>query len=68
MAETNRHPPSRRRPKLKTDAAADLIAQVEKEYQAGQANYQAGHLDAAKDNFDRAFNLLLESPLDVGVG
>lgn len=50
----------------KTDPAADLIGQVEKEYQAGQANYQAGHLDAAKENFDRAFNLLLESPLDIG--
>jgi membrane-bound lytic murein transglycosylase D len=53
-------------PEVKTDAAADLIAQVEKEYQAGQSNYQAGHLEAAKENFDRAFNLLLESPLDVG--
>jgi membrane-bound lytic murein transglycosylase D len=53
-------------PEVKTDPAAGLIAQVEKEYQAGQANYQAGHLDAAKANFDRAFNLLLESPLDVG--
>lgn len=51
---------------VKTDLAADLIARVEKEYQAGQANYQAGHLEAAKENFDRAFNLLLESPLDVG--
>src|SRR3954463_5808830 len=28
------------------DAVAELIAQVEKEYQAGQANYQAGHLEA----------------------
>ena len=53
-------------PQAKTDPAADLIGQVEKEYQAGQANYQAGHLDAAKENFDRAFNLLLESPLDIG--
>jgi peptidoglycan lytic transglycosylase D len=53
-------------PEVKADPAADLIAQVEKEYQAGQANYQAGHLEAAKENFDRAFNLLLESPLDVG--
>jgi membrane-bound lytic murein transglycosylase D len=53
-------------PAPKTDAAAGLIARVEKEYQAGQSNYQAGHLEAAKENFDRAFNLLLESPLDVG--
>ncbi len=53
-------------PEVQPDAAADLIARVEGQYQAGQANYQAGHLEAAKENFDRAFNLLLESPLDVG--
>jgi membrane-bound lytic murein transglycosylase D len=57
--------PGPAQPEVKTDPAADVIAQVEKEYQAGQANYQAGHLEAAKENFDRAFNLLLESPLDV---
>src|SRR5579859_515955 len=49
----------------KTDAVTELIAQVEKEYQTGQDNYKAGHLEAAKENFDRAFNLLLGSPLDV---
>src|SRR5580700_4724278 len=49
----------------KADPVAELIAQVEKEYQTGQDNYKAGHLDAAKENFDRAFNLLLESSLDV---
>src|SRR5215468_6917441 len=37
-------------------AVAELMAQVEKEYQAGQANYRAGHLEAAKQNFDNAFN------------
>src|SRR4249920_3630406 len=49
----------------KPDPVADLIAQVEKEYQAGQDNYKAGHLEAAKQNFDRAFNLLLGSNLDL---
>jgi len=44
---------------------AELIAQVEKEYQAGQDNYKAGHLEAAKESFDRAFNLLLSSSLDI---
>src|SRR6516162_635058 len=44
---------------------ADLIAEVEKEYQAGQDNYRAGHLEAAKQDFDRAFNLLLGSNLDL---
>ena len=44
----------------KPDPVADLIAKVEKEYQVGEANHQAGHLDAAKQNFDTAANLLLK--------
>ncbi len=48
-----------------SDSVADLVASVEKEYLAGLANYQAGHPDAAKKNFDNAFNALLESQLDV---
>jgi peptidoglycan lytic transglycosylase D len=50
---------------ITNDAVAELIAQVEKEYQAGQTNYQAGHLDAAKQNFDNAFNLLLSGPVEI---
>jgi membrane-bound lytic murein transglycosylase D len=50
---------------LMPDPVAELIAQVEKEYQIGEDNYTAGHLEAAKENFDRAFNLLLGSALDV---
>jgi membrane-bound lytic murein transglycosylase D len=50
---------------VKPDPVAELIARVEREYEIGQDNYQAGHLEAAKENFDHAFNLLLESPLDV---
>jgi membrane-bound lytic murein transglycosylase D len=65
-AKANPAPAVPPQPEVKTDPATDLIAVVEKEYQAGQSNYQAGHLEAAKENFDRAFNLLLESPLDVG--
>jgi membrane-bound lytic murein transglycosylase D len=49
----------------KTDPVADLITKVEKQYQLGQDNYKAGHLEAAKENFDQAFDLLLESSLDV---
>ena len=41
------------------DPVADLIAKVEKEYQAGEDNYKAGHLEAARQNFDRAFDILL---------
>src|ERR1700735_2216735 len=41
------------------DQVAALIAQVEEEYKAGDANYTAGKKDAAQENFDRAFDLLL---------
>src|SRR6202522_977011 len=50
---------------LKVDPVADLIARVEEEYQAGQDNYQAGHLEAAKLNFDSAFNQLLGNGFDL---
>ena len=52
-------------PATKPDPADAVIAQAEKEYAAGQANYQAGHLEAARANFDQAFNTLLSSNLDV---
>ncbi len=51
--------------KTTNDPADALIAQAEKQYAAGQANYQAGHLEAAKASFDQAFNTLLSSNLDV---
>ena len=50
---------------LSVDPVADLIARVEKEYQSGQENYRAGHLEAAKQNFDSAFNQLLGSGFDL---
>jgi membrane-bound lytic murein transglycosylase D len=53
------------KPEPKPDPVVDLIAQVEKEYQSGQDDYKAGHLEAAKHDFDRAFNLLLESPMEI---
>ena len=49
-----------------SDPAAELIERVEKEYQDGLESYRAGHPDAAKQSFDRAFNLLLGSNLEVG--
>jgi membrane-bound lytic murein transglycosylase D len=52
-------------PTLASDRVADLIAQVEKEYQAGLANHEAGRADEAKENFDNALNTLLGSDLDV---
>jgi membrane-bound lytic murein transglycosylase D len=51
--------------KASSDSVADLITRVEKEYQAGLSNYQAGNTEAAKQNFDNAFNALLGSNFDV---
>jgi len=59
------HPPKPKPQALEADPVTDLIARVEKEYQSGQDNYQAGHLEAAKQNFDSAFNQLLGSGFDV---
>ncbi len=53
------------KPKPQADPAAALIAEVEKLFAAGQADYQAGHLEAAKTDFDQAFNKLLSSNLDI---
>ncbi len=47
------------------DPIAELIARVEKEYQSGQVNYKDGHLEAARQNFDSAFNQLLGSAFDL---
>ena len=52
-------------PDPKPDAAAALIAQAEKLYMAGQADYEAGHLEAARKDFDQAFDTLLSSKLDI---
>ena len=52
-------------PPAAPDAIADLIAKVELEYQTGLTNYKAGNTEAAKQNFDSAFNALLGSNLDI---
>jgi membrane-bound lytic murein transglycosylase D len=49
----------------KTDPILDLIAQVDNAYASGQENYKEGHHDLARADFDRAFNLLLSSPIDI---
>src|SRR5882672_1964222 len=48
-------------PAVPSDPVVDLIARVEKEYQAGQDSYKAGNLEAAKKSFDTAVNLLLNA-------
>jgi membrane-bound lytic murein transglycosylase D len=47
------------------DPAADLIAAVEKQYKSGEDEYRAGHLEAAKQDFDSAFNRLLGGGIDL---
>ena len=52
-------------PEPKPDPAADLIANADKEYQAGQDKFKAGDLEAAKRNFDHAVDMLLQSPVEI---
>ncbi len=49
----------------KPDAVAETIAQAEKAYESGQTNYKAGHLDAAKQDFNRAVDVLMQGPVDI---
>lgn len=49
----------------KADPLEALLKNVQREYDAGQANYKAGHLDAARDNFDKAVGMLMQGPVDV---
>ncbi len=43
----------------------ELIARAEALYKHGEANYSSGHLEAARDDFDAAFNSLLRAPQGV---
>ncbi len=66
--QSQQQPKIQEQPKPKpqpADPADALVAEVEKLYEAGQTNYQAGHLEAAKAKFDQAFNTLLSSNLDI---
>ncbi|HUK46309.1 MAG TPA: LysM peptidoglycan-binding domain-containing protein [Terriglobales bacterium] len=57
--------PAQVKTEAKPDPVVELIARVEKEYQVGLDQYNAGQKDAAKEHFDRAFNILLESPAEL---
>ena len=47
------------------DSKESLIARVEAKFAAGQQNYKAGHLEAARKDFDDAVDFLLESGYDL---
>ena len=49
----------------KVDPADTLIAGVEKEFQTGQESAKAGNTDEARQHFDQAFDLMMNSPLDI---
>jgi membrane-bound lytic murein transglycosylase D len=44
------------------DPVLTLIAQSDRHFNAGQAELQAGHVEGAKQEFDRALSVLIESP------
>jgi membrane-bound lytic murein transglycosylase D len=47
------------------DAVATTIADAEKAYNVGLEDYKAGHLDAAKQDFNHAVDVLMQGPVDV---
>jgi len=48
------------------DTQRELIAEVEQKFASGQQNYKAGHLEAARKDFDDAVDSLLQSGYDLG--
>ena len=44
----------------KPDPVAVTITSAEQAYQEGQADYKAGHLDAAKKDFNHAVDILMQ--------
>jgi membrane-bound lytic murein transglycosylase D len=43
----------------------ELIAKVEQKFASGEQNYKAGHLEAARKDFDEAVDRMLESGYDL---
>ena len=52
-------------PQAKPDPVTDVIASAEKEYQAAEEKFKIGDLEPSKRSFDRAVDLLLQSPPEV---
>ena len=49
-------------PQLVVDPINELIAQSNSHFEAGQSELQLGHLDSARGEFNKALDILLESP------
>ncbi|HEY1464059.1 MAG TPA: transglycosylase SLT domain-containing protein, partial [Terriglobales bacterium] len=52
-------------PQTKPDPVLELISTADKEYTEGQEHFKAGDHEAAKESFDNAFDLLMDSKLDI---
>src|SRR5581483_11284406 len=57
--------PKAEEPTARPDRVAELVGSAERKYQEGRTEYDAGHLEAAKQDFDQAFNILVESPAEM---
>ncbi len=67
-AAQNAQSPAAAKPQANTaeqQRVQQLIANVEKAYSAGEANYRKGKLPEAKAEFDRAVDLMLTSAIDI---
>jgi membrane-bound lytic murein transglycosylase D len=49
----------------KPDPVPGMIAEAEKAFSAGQEDSKAGHLDAAKQDFNHALDILMQGPVDI---
>ena len=49
----------------KADPVPEIIAEAEKAFTTGQEDYKAGHLDAAKQDFNHAVDILMQGPVDI---
>jgi len=49
----------------KADPVPGIIAEAEKAFTTGQEDYKAGHLDAAKQDFNHAVDILMQGPVDI---
>jgi membrane-bound lytic murein transglycosylase D len=49
----------------KPDPVVSTIADAEHAYETGLADYKAGHLDAAKQDFNHAVDILMQGPVGV---
>jgi membrane-bound lytic murein transglycosylase D len=59
-------PASTQTPQQETpDPVPAIIAEAEKAYETGQTDYKAGHMDAAKQDFNHAVDVLMQGPVDI---